>query len=168
MSLLWLWVIRKFRELSSHYFASLSISASSWLLLEHSTLVDGELTVKRARATTMPRTSHRKSGKFELGCAHYQQHDRATPIRFSRHEFICSVQPQQFLISSDSCVNVQSFSNRRGDLDGEKVVKVASKADCVLALNGESCMLQLTRIGNNLCFQLTPLRFIHLRTNALI
>ena len=26
----------------------------------------------------------------------------------------------------------------RGDLDGEKVVKAASKADCVLALNGES------------------------------
>ena len=43
-------------------------------------------------------------------------------------------------------VNAQSLSNRRGDLDGEKVVKAASKADCVLALNGESCVSQCHEI----------------------
>ena len=64
-------------------------------------------------------------------------------------------------------VNAHSLSNNRGDLDGEKVIKAASKADCVLALNGESCMSQYHEKNQRLYFAilLTPLRFIQLRTN---
>ena len=183
------WVMRKSRELSSRIFVPLPILASFWHLLGHCTLVDGVLTAKRARVTTMPHTSHQKSGiiltrlrpemprtnhiiswprsgnwtKWAVSYIVVQvsttDFGRGPPRsvnqlynsqKIAQHGFYAT--SCSWLIETHSVINhlysvdAQSLSNRRGDLDGEKVIKTASKADCVLALNGESCMSQCHEI----------------------
>ena len=113
-----------------------------WPRRARSTRADLAPTVKRARAITRSITSRPKSGNTWKTFLWRPSSDESHYLSGLCKFIFKSPEPFE-LLNSVQCQCSEPLhnrlQNRRGDLDGEKIVKAASKADCVLALNGESC-----------------------------